>query len=293
MDVFMKFMGLIILLVWSQAWAKWSISSYNIRNFDRDPGAGQTDLVELEKIIKTTKSDVMTFQEVVNVEAFKELMKKALPSYALRISSCGGFGKQYLAVAYNPRAFKFVAQAEDLTFSGGRENVCGSLRPVFLVSLENLKENNDLYVFAVVHLKAGGDSRAFQQRWEQYKKLEGLSKAYARQNFILAGDFNTTGYNIKDQDFVRFEDLLSKSSLRTMTETLGCTNYWHGNLGGEEFIPSVLDHIVIQDKMLNKVESASVGAHCAKLDCRRASGVDLGASFLSVSDHCPIQVTFK
>ncbi len=287
----MKFSVLIMLLISLPGWAKWSVSTYNIRNFDKDPDAGAVNLTELGKIIKEMKSDVMAFEEVVNTVAFDNLIKKNLPGYLYEISKCGGFGKQNLAVVYNPKTFQLVGRTEDMSFSGKPQG-CGSLRPVLLVTLKHL-ETSQSYTFGAVHLKAGGNDRAFKQRWEQYLKLQALSKTYAKSNLILLGDFNTTGYNIKDEDYNKFESFISASGLRTMSEEIGCTNYWTGTLGGEEFQSSVLDHVVVQDKNVSSVESVRVGAHCARTDCRPATPTDLGLSFESVSDHCPVQVSFK
>ncbi len=288
----MKFSLILILLLSFPGWAKWSVTTYNIRNFDNDFRAGKTDLEELARIIKSVQSDVMAFEEVVNVKAFETLVKKNLPGYSYEISSCGGGGKQQLAVAYNLKTFEFVSQVEDRTFSGSGSSKCGSLRPVLLVDLLH-KESKQIYTFGVVHLKAGGNDRAYAQRWEQYLKLKNLSKRYANKNLILLGDFNSTGYNIKDEDFQRFEDFIDQSKMRTMTESLGCTNYWTGTAGGNEFQSSILDHIVIQDKNVSSVEEVKVGSHCAKMDCRPATPEELGPSFEAVSDHCPVQVTFK
>ena len=286
----MKFAFLLLLLSFP-GWAKWSVSTYNIRNFDNDPGAGPTNLVELAKIIKDVQSDVMVFEEVNNAKAFDGVVKKNLPGYEYELSECGGFGKQHLAVVYNPKTFEYIEQEEDLTFSGSG-NSCGSLRPLFLVTLKN-KATKVIYTFAAAHLKAGGNDRAMAQRWQQYAKLEVLAQAYDKKNLILLGDLNTTGYNIKDKDFVKFEEFMNSSKMRTMTETIGCTNYWTGTQGGEEHQSSILDHIVIHDKNVSSVESVKVGAHCARTECRPSRPEELGLSYQSVSDHCPVQVTFK
>lgn len=286
----MKF-AIMMLLLSFPGWAKWSVSTYNIRNFDNDLGAGPTDLIELGKIIKDVQSDVMVFEEVNNAKAFDVVVKRNLPGYEYKLSSCGGFGKQFLAVVYNPKTFDYIGQEEDLTFSGST-NSCGSLRPLLLVTLKN-KTTNTIYTFAAAHLKAGGNDRAMAQRWQQYAKLEVLAKAYDKKNLILLGDLNTTGYNIKDQDFVKFEEFMNGSKMRTMTEAIGCTNYWTGTLGGEEHQSSILDHIVIHDKNVSSVDSVKVGAHCARTDCRPSTPEELGVSYQSVSDHCPVQVTFK
>jgi endonuclease/exonuclease/phosphatase family metal-dependent hydrolase len=216
------------LLLGSHAWAGWSVSSYNIRNFDNDPTAGQTNINELGKIIQTFKSDVMTFIEVVNLPAFKSVISSNLPDYEIRSSICGGFGKQKLAIIFDTKVFKFIEQTEDVTFSSST-NTCGSLRPVLLVTLER-KADKKTFVFAGVHLKAGGAETAMQQRWTQYSLLAKLAKQYTSKNFIMMGDFNTTGYNLRDEDYDHFAANLKAASLQTMSENLACTAYWEGTL---------------------------------------------------------------
>ena len=291
MDVCMKFFLLLILLLSSHVWAKWSVVTYNIRNFDKDTRAGGTDLLELSKILKSVQSDVMAFEEVVNAAAFDKLIKTNLAGYNYVMSKCGGFGRQHLAIAFNTRTFEYVHEVEDLSFTG-TNGKCGSLRPVYLVTLME-KATKKIYTFGVVHLKAGGSIKAMTQRWTQYQKLTNLVKFYADQNLVLLGDFNTTGYNIRNEDYQKFEELLSGSRLRALTEVIGCTNYWTGTSGGQEFEPSILDHVVLQDKNLRMVETVQVGAHCAIAQCRPATPQDLGRSFQAVSDHCPVQVVFR
>ncbi len=288
----MKFTFLFLLLLTSSAWARWSVSTYNIRNFDQDPSAGTTDYVELQRIIGSVKSDVMAFEEVVNAEAFKSVIEKALPGYRYSLSSCGGRGKQKLAVAFNPAVFEFVSQKEDFSFSGSGQEACGSLRPVFLVTLK-MKATKELFIFAGIHLKAGGDPRSMETRWGQYGKLKKLVESMRNSQLILLGDFNTTGYNIRNDDFARFEDFLSGAGLKTSAEATACTNYWTGADQNPDFLPSILDHIVMATDLASKIASINVGAHCQKTKCAEVSETDLGLSYAKVSDHCPVQVLFK
>ena len=288
----MKFSLFIVLLISTQAWAGFSVSTYNIRNFNKDPGAGTTNVSELTKIIQSVKSDVMGFEEVVNVAAFDALMKTALPGYLYQISACGGGGKQRLAIAYNPKVFKFVSSAEDASFSGSTNDACGSLRPMFILNLEH-KATKAFYLFTANHLKAGGDANAFSQRWSQYNKLLAYAEAHEDHNLIMFGDFNTTGYNIKNEDYVKFESFLTAGKLRTVSENLGCTSYWEGDLGGPEHQSSILDHIILQEKNAASVQDVILGSHCAISACKPSVPAALGISYKSVSDHCPVKVIFK
>jgi endonuclease/exonuclease/phosphatase family metal-dependent hydrolase len=291
MDVFIKIFLLLSLFLSAQAWAGWSITSYNIRNFDHDPEAGQTNLTELGKIVQEFKSDVMTFVEVVNLPAFKKVIAENLPGYTVTSSSCGGFGNQKLAIVFDPKVFKFISSMEDMTFSGPK-STCGDLRPAFLVTLEH-KTTNDTYVFAALHLKAGGSESAMQARWAQYELLGKLAKKYKSGNLIMLGDLNTTGYSIQDEDFAHFDHFLTSAASKTISENLTCTAYWAGNLSTGQHQSSILDHIVLKNEMYDEVKEIYFGSHCAKLDCNAATPSELGLSYKTVSDHCPIQVIFK
>jgi endonuclease/exonuclease/phosphatase family metal-dependent hydrolase len=291
MDVDMKFSLLVLVLLTGSAWAKWSVSTFNIRNFDRDQREGRTNIPELTKIIREIQSDVMAFEEVVNEAAFKALVKSALPGYSFEISSCGGMGQQHLAIAYNPQIFSLVSSSEDLSLSGSG-NSCGSLRPLFLVKLKNKTDNKE-YTFGAAHLKAGGDQKAFSQRWSQYEKLKNLSLKNAAQNMILLGDFNSTGYNIKNEDYEHFEEFISGANLRTVSETLGCTNFWNPDPGQDAYQSSILDHIVLQDRLFSQVQETRTASHCVKTECRPSTKRELGVTYAEVSDHCPVRVSFK
>jgi hypothetical protein len=41
------------------------------------------------------------------------------------------------------------------------------------------------------------------------------------------------------------------------------------------------------------VREVKVGAHCEREACRPALPGELGPSYLRVSDHCPIRVSFR
>lgn len=275
----------------SGAWAKWNATSYNIRNFDRDPVAGATNISQLTDIIKDFKSDVMTFVEVVNASAFKRLISDALPGYKYQLTTCGGFGNQKLALVYNPKTFKFISAQEDLSFSG-EANSCGSLRSVLITKMKNL-QNGETYNFISVHLKAGGDDAAMDQRSAQYAKLTKLMNKYKNQNLVVMGDFNTTGYIHHDRDYNDFTKMLRSTNTKTMSANLGCTSYWEGEEENGRHQSSILDHILVGSQVMKSVGDVYVGTHCAKMDCKEAQPEALGLSYKFVSDHCPIQVNFQ
>ena len=275
----------------NSAFAQWSVSSYNIRNFDKDMAQGRTNIPELSKLLQDSKSDVMGFVEIINMEAFKGLMSQNFPNYPIHFSKCGGGGKQKLGIVFNPKVFEFVDANEDLRFSGSGKK-CEGLRPGYFVTLKHIK-NKTQHVFGVMHLKAGGAQNAMEKRWTQYNLLTEVVKSYKDKNLYLLGDFNTTGYNIKDQDYEMFESYLKKAGQRTIAEELACTSYWSGPLNTGRHQSSVLDHIIMNQDSYSKISQIYLGGHCKKLDCKDATPEELGVSYTEVSDHCPIKVTFK
>lgn len=274
------------------ALADWSAVSYNIRNFDKDFIAGNTDTALLGDELKNLNADVYAFIEIVNKDAFSKLMKTYLPGFSSLVTNCGGGGKQNLAFAYNPQVFSHVSTVEDLSFSLGGGRACGSLRPVFIVTLQH-KETKENHSFIIGHLKAGGDSRAFSQRWKQYDMLKDLLAKYENKNYVLMGDLNTTGFNIKDEDGEKFQDFLLETSSFSISEKLECTSYWDGRDEDPAMISSILDHIIVSQSRKSQIKSYEVGTHCAKVSCRAALPEELGRTFMNVSDHCPLKVVFS
>jgi len=281
---------LISLLFTHLSFASWKLTSYNIRNFDNDPGQGRTNLKILAALLKEQNSDVFGFQEIVNKSAFDKLIKDVLPTFDYKTSICGGGGSQKLALAFNPKKFKFLSTNENLKFSDLDVGECGSLRPLFTVSLQSI-ETQKIYQFHLVHLKAGSSAAAMATRWQQYKMLKDIMSKSSESDIFL-GDFNTTGYILNDKDFDRFQQVLSSTDFRTSAEQTQCTNFWEGPKNSKEFQPSILDHIVVKDSVFKSIQSVNVAAHCQKVSCRPVKSSELGASYEEVSDHCPVQVEF-
>jgi len=286
-----KFTFILFSLISFNLYAHFSVSTFNIRNFDKD-SRSSVDKTELKKIIINLNSDVIAFEEVVNAKAFEELIKDALPEYQYKISKCGGTGRQKLALVFHSKKFQFISENEDLSFSDFNGNKCGSLRPVYFVKLKD-QVSKESYTFGLVHLKAGGSRQAMQRRWEQYKNLEEKLTVMRDDRVIVLGDFNTTGYLSQDDDFLNFSELLSRADFFAATSQLGCSSYWDGGSGGTSYYPSLLDHVLLTSKFPLKVNDVSVGTHCQKISCQISTAEELGKSYASVSDHCPIKVTFK
>jgi endonuclease/exonuclease/phosphatase family metal-dependent hydrolase len=293
--------SLLLLLILSfSAIAELKISSYNIRNYDKK--SEQTDKVALKKIIQNLNSDLIGTEEIYNNSSFENFVSKEFPSYNLALSKCGGGGSQNLGFMYKKDTLELENLIEDSKIAdldGITPYGCSSLRPA-LLGFFKVKTTGAKFVAIVLHLKAGGGTRSYEKRSKQYKyilKMIRNLRLAGHKDVVVLGDLNTTGWNAKsaDADHTNFENLLTKSGTRTITDNLKCTSYWSGpNRNDDIEVPSTLDHLLFSpDFMGMKLESADVGAHCRKANCAETYDSELGNSYSNVSDHCPITATFK
>lgn len=264
--------------------------------FDSKPGT--TNKKELVKILNDLDFDFLTVEEIVNAGSFTNLIERNFRDHKLLLSRCGGGGKQKLGFIYNKSKFQLINFYEDDSLSDTRtsDDGCGRLRPA-LVGIFKEKKTNKKFVMIGVHLKAGGSPSSYAQREEQYKTLKSIIRSFKRKRIydvVVMGDFNTTGYVHRDEDYSNFRDLLSDVRLNTSATKLDCTSYWSGmNTQDDIEESSILDHIVYPDRFLNYSRArVEVHSHCAKVRCSNVSDRELGKSYEEVSDHCPVITTF-
>lgn len=286
----MKYLSLLLLFGLSAHALK--ISTYNIRNFDKS--GYETNKPLLKKIISNLDADLLAVQEIHNERSFRKFVKVALRDYGLLLSKCGGSGRQKLGFLYKRSKLKLTKTIEDSRLSQAFRNSCGSLRPAMVAVFE--ENNSQNFAAVAVHLKAGSGSRNYARRANQYKTVAKIIKELKEKGLkrvVALGDFNTTGFDHRDRDYRNFTEFLDASASSTSAHKVSCTSYWRGrdyNDGIEE--ASTLDHIVYTDTF-GRPQKLAVGAHCKKANCRDANYYDLGESYKSVSDHCPVSATFK
>lgn len=274
------------------------VSTYNIRNFDSK--GPTTNKAELKKILMELKFDLLGSQEIVNTNSFNKFLRTEFKQYSSITSRCGGGGRQKLAIVYKKSKLQLVKSYEDMRFSDPGTIVtelgCGPLRPALVAVFKDLK-TKERFVAINFHLKAGVGTRSYQKRWAQYKLVAKLVKELSRadyKNIILLGDFNTTGYINRNDDYATFTKILDQMKYRTVSSEIACTSYWSGkNRRDGVEVSSVLDHILYPQGFLGYSKMrTSVHAHCAKVLCSDATPSSLGVSYKQVSDHCPVSTVF-
>lgn len=264
--------------------------------FDSKPGT--TNKKELVNILNELDFDFLTVEEIVNAGSFTSLIEKNFKDHKLLLSRCGGGGNQKLGFIYNKSKFKLINFYEDdsLSDTSSSDNGCGRLRPA-LIGIFKENRTNKKVVMIGVHLKAGGTPSSYQQRERQYKTLKNIINSFKRKRIydvVVMGDFNTTGYVHRDDDYTNFTDLLSDVRLNTSAKKLDCTSYWSG-MDTQDNVEesSILDHVIYPDNFLNYSKAkVEVHSHCARVTCNNVSNRELGKSYEEVSDHCPVITTF-
>ena len=272
--------------------AKINLATYNIRNFDKDKAQSElsrTNKAGLSKIIKRTSPDLLAVQEIVNAESFRKFVKQKLPGFEVALSKCGGSGKQKLGFLYKKSLIDLISSEEDNTISFGQACHYG-LRPAFVARFKT--KHGQAFTAIALHLKAGDQPKNLKRRFEQYKILKAMVKkleAKGQKKIILMGDFNTTGYLKNDQDFHRFIDFTREAGLYDFSQDLLCSSYWYSKKD-RLFKGSLLDHILVSQAFLQDFSSkkTTVLSHCQKLSCEPKKRAQLGESFATISDHCPV-----
>jgi endonuclease/exonuclease/phosphatase family metal-dependent hydrolase len=294
-----KKLVLLCCLVALNSFASIKISTFNIRNFEKRVNG--TDKIELLKIINSLDSDIISVQEIYNNSSFEKFVSKNLPQYRLLLSNCGGGGQQNLGFLYKSQKLELKKQAEDSTIASLDDIVptygCAALRPAMLGFFKD-KRSKEEFVAVAVHLKAGSGSRNYSKRWKQYDYLVKMVRSLRlarNQNIILLGDFNTTGFDLKDQDYIKFNKMLTDVGAQSASERISCTSYWSGRDYNDDIEePSTLDHIVFTNNFMGKkLKSVKVSSHCKVAQCQSVYESVLGRSYDFVSDHCPVSAEFE
>lgn len=270
-----------------------TIGSYNIRNFDYDERARiHTDKLALETVISSLNVDLLGVNEINNVPEFQNFVSRKMRGYSVRLSTCGGAHGQRLGFVFNTTKLKLLSFNEELSVTNpGQADSCTSgSRPLGVAYFEEIATGEKFYAIQV-HLKAGDNADALNKRFAQYKIIESFVKeliAKGHKNIVMVGDFNTTGYSTRTQDYNKFTAMVRAAGLTDLSANVGCTAYWWGGTDDGIEDPSVLDHLLVTPAFMKNAQArAQVHAHCAKVSCRSASPRDLGETYEGVSDHCP------
>jgi exonuclease III len=281
-------------------------ASYNIRNYGSKGGKHhkaitleqeKTNNRKLAQILKTTSATLLGVQEIVDATKFKKFITNNFSQYSAVFSKCGGRGRQKLGFIYNKNELELLSFREDNRVSMNKGCRSG-LRPAFIGKFKHVRTQKT-FTALNFHLKAGGRLSNVLKRKDQYKIISTLIKEIRKKgskNLVLFGDFNTTNYNLRNEHYQTFINFVQNNRLTDFAESLNCSSYWWGGVRDGLEYPSLLDHVMMSQEMkdlLGKKAKAQVLSHCQKSFCEATTARELGTSFKSVSDHCPVAVEFS
>ena len=295
----LKFLPVFLLFIGFDLQAL-TIGSYNIRNFDYDERYRiRTNKPELSNIILELGVDILSVEEINNTAAFEGFVAKSLPEFETELSRCGGLGQQHVGFVYNKAKIELLSFHEDLSTSNpGTEGACDTGSRPLAIGLFQVKATKQRLYGITVHLKAGSGGEALAKRKRQLEIIKNLiSELKAKtgvKEFFIAGDFNTTNYLNRGDDYHMLTAFTKETDLVDMAQGLGCSAYWWGGTDDDWEIPTLIDHVIVTKELMGKKGSrAKVWGHCQKVNCQEASKQDLGVGYESVSDHCPVTATFE
>lgn len=296
----MKVLIFILSLIPSLSFtATLTVGTYNIRNFDYDERYRiKTNKSELAKIINATGADLIAVQEINNTAEFSRYVASTFPGFDSELSECGGAHGQRLGFMFNTKKLKLLSFNEDLSLSepNGRGTCYAGSRPAAIGLFEIIETKQKFYAFSV-HLKSGSQAASIDKRLEQFIVIQDLildlQKKTGVKDFVIAGDMNTTTYNVRGVDYKALQSLTTGLGATDLSQSLPCTAYWWGGSDDNIEDPSVLDHVLISKGLLKKVPQPKLGGHCAAVSCKQMPVPSLGMSYSNVSDHCPVSAQIQ
>jgi endonuclease/exonuclease/phosphatase family metal-dependent hydrolase len=276
-----------------------TVATYNIRNFDYDERYRiQTNKPELAKIINSTQADLIVVQEINNTTEFVRYVKNTFSGFDAELSECGGAHGQKLGFMFNTKKLKLLSFNEDLSLSGpGNSGTCyGGSRPAAIGLFEIIATKQRFYAVSV-HLKSGSQTDSIKKRLDQYTVIEKMIKSLQASSgvldFVIAGDMNSTTYNVRGVDYKSLQSLTMALNAVDLSQSLPCTAYWWGGTDDNIEDPSILDHILISKGLIKKTVKTVLGGHCAVVSCKPMPAPSLGMSYSNVSDHCPVSAQIQ
>ena len=271
-----------------------SIGTYNIRNFDYDSRYRiSTDKVELSTILKNLNVDVLSVEEINNTAQWDAFVQDKMPGYDTEVSRCGGAHGQRLGFLYNTSKVELLSFHEDLTIvEPGKPGTCDSGSRPLAIGLFKIKATGQKFYGMTAHLKSGPGNSSSSKREMQLKiikeTIKELKSKTGVDDYYFAGDLNTTEYLNQDSDYLVLNKVVKELGMHHLTSKLKCSSYYWGGTDDGIETPSLLDHLVVSPGLIKITPQVQGHGHCLKVDCQQASVEELGISYQSVSDHCPI-----
>jgi endonuclease/exonuclease/phosphatase family metal-dependent hydrolase len=267
-----------------------SLGTFNIRLFpDREtaPEAVIGRIAELDV-------DLFMVQEIREPLVFDavlaEVSRRTGRDYAASLGPMCSTSVLQLGVVFDRRRFREVEHRPQAVLDPeGRCSCRDGHPPAFLSVLE--AEGGARFGALSVHLQYGGRRwmhRARRDQWDHLVATILRLRAELGVPLAVAGDFNSTGFIDDDRgERALVLEMAARAGMAVATAEVRCTAYWRPNRRTRDYVPSMLDHILLDPAPAGPVEVLGMCATLGGLGC--AGELDV-ADFREVSDHCPLRV---
>lgn len=267
-----------------------SLGTFNIRLF---PDRGTVKAAVAERIAELDV-DLFMVQEIREPAAFDAVLASASATtgrdYVASLGPMCRTSELQLGVVYDRRRFREVEhRTQAMLDPEGRCSCRDGHPPAFLSVLEG--EGGARLAAMSVHLQYGGRRwmhRARREQWDHLVATILRLRAELGVPLAVAGDFNSTGFSDDDRgERTLILEMAARAGMMLATAELRCTAYWRPNRRTRDYVPSMLDHILLDPAPHGPVEVLGM---CATLGGRGCPGDQDVRDFLVVSDHCPLRV---
>ena len=267
-----------------------SVGTFNIRLFpDRDtrPADVAERLTELD-------ADVVMVQEIRDPSALHAMLDGIAAvggrRYGVSLGPMCRTSELRLGVLFDRARYALVQQRPQKELDPEGRCSCRDGHPPALLAVLERADGIRLGAMSV-HLLFGARSWQFCARRGQWEQLVASIDRLVQElqiPLVVGGDFNSTGYaedDLGERTFI--EQTVADAGLTLATAGLRCTAYWRPNRRLKDYVPSMLDHVLVSGAA---VSGAEVLGMCATLAGRTCPGDEANPDFHHVSDHCPVRV---
>jgi endonuclease/exonuclease/phosphatase family metal-dependent hydrolase len=267
-----------------------SLGTFNIRLF---PDRGTAPAVVADRIAELDV-DLFMVQEIREPAAFDAVLAQASArtgrDYAASLGPMCRTSVLQVGVVLDRRRFREVEhRTQAMLDPGGRCSCRDGHPPAFLSVLEG--HDGARLAAMSVHLQYGGRRwmhRARRDQWDHLVATILRLRAELGVPLAVAGDFNSTGWlddDCGERSLIR--EMTERAGMILTTAELRCTAYWRPNRRTRDYVPSMLDHILLSHPPAGPTEVLGM---CAALGGRGCPGDQQVPDFHVVSDHCPLRV---
>lgn len=267
-----------------------TVGTFNIRLF---PDRGTLASKVVERIV-ALDADLFAVQEIRVPSAFDAVLSEVSAStgrdYAVALGPMCRASELQLGVVYDQTKFSLVHTRVQAELDPSGRCSCRDGHPPALLAILEGPGGQRLAAMSV-HLQFGGRRWQYRARRDQWANLvdsiQRISSEFGAP-VVVAGDFNSTGFredDLGERTFIK--QTTAEAGISLATASLSCTAYWRPNRRLRDYVPSMLDHVLVLGATVRDVEALGM---CATLGGRVSPEAAGNPDFHEVSDHCPVRV---